>query len=326
MKTHHHNLRIISAGFGIIACAIQGLSAQTTFTLLDQAELVNHWPSSDGLIGTSDDVISGNPSTTNSSAPNTNGAASYNAFDFGQSSIPDGNLFPPGRQAITFLDEGNTVSVDMDVARNGGGPLILSWNLSGSEPFFGHGPYSAAITAVNSGSYNTANHSFSQNIDFSANLNSGLANSSSFDLSGIALVVESADYGNESGNDYVDDVLIPIAQAINADALFFAMGSGTVPPADNFAFGQMDITASLIGFVVDSEPAPLPALTILRDENSVTLSWPSSATNAVLESSTELETPEPWSVHAPPYSSDGDQNTFTYAINENSRFFRLRSP
>lgn len=309
-----------------LACTIATLPAQTTFTLVDEATLVNHWPSTDGLIGSADDVVSANASTTNMSAPNSNGAASYNAFDFGQGAVPDANLFPPNRQAITFLDQGNTVSVDMDVARNGGGPLILGWNLSGSEPFNGHGPYSAEITAVNSGSYNTSNHSFTQNIDFKANLLSGEANSGSFDFSGTAYVVESSDFGTETGNSHVDDVLIPIAQAMSADALFFAMGSGTVPAADNFAFGQMDITASIVAFVVDTEPAPLTPPMVVLSDNSVIVSWPSSATEAILESNANLESPGTWTSHSPPYATVEDRNTFTYELAGERRFFRLRNP
>jgi hypothetical protein len=313
---------------GIFLAILSVAYAQTTFTLVDEASLVNHWPGLDGLIGSADDVVSANPSTSNGSAPNSSGAASYNAFDFGQGTVPDANLFPPNRQAITYLDAGGTISVDMTVAENGGGPLILGWDISGSEPFPGHGAYSAQITAVNSGSYNPNSHSFSQNVDFTANLTSGAANSSNFDLSGTAYVILSADFGESSGNDYVDSVLIPIAQSMNADGLIFLAGSGIVPAADNFGFPQMPITAAIFALMTETvtEPLPQPEIMLSEDLQSVVVTWPSSADTAILESSANLNSEPVWTIHSPPYESAEDENVFTYTTTEGRRFFRLRTP
>lgn len=303
--------------------------AQELFTLVNSENLANHWPGIDGKIGSADDVVSGTPSSSNGSAPNAQGSLSYNAFDFGMGTIPDANLFPPGRQAMTYLEAGNTVSIDMNAAADGTGPIILGWNVSGSEPFPGHGPFTAEITAVNSGNYNPETKEFSQNVDFSANLLSGQANSSSFDLSGNAWIVEASDFDSGIGDVYVDDVLIPIAKSMNATAMVYLMGTGTVPAADNFGFPEMGITAAIFGLAgIDDNGGngPLPSLNISLTPNSeIQLSWAVSDGDVILQSNASLNAENEWADIQPPYSVEEGVNILTMEAAENSMFFRLRN-
>lgn len=330
VSSRFHNPRLNSylAAAVLLAFSLQATIAQSEFTLKNATALLDHWPGPDGAIGTGDDVVSSTPSTTNQSAPNASGALSYNAFDFGQGDILDADLFPPQRQAITFLDEGNTISIDSDVAENGGGALITGWNVSGSEPFPGHGPYTAQITAVNSGSYDPVSRQFTQNIDFTANLASGPANSSNFDLSGTAYWLEAADYDAGTGSDYVDSVLIPIAKAMNAGAMLYVMGTGTVPAADNFGFPEMDITAALFAVAASDDPGEDPPLVVpeIRTDGAgtVTVSWPSTQNDVVVESSPSLESDALWTEHTGPYEVDGESFVLAEPSADPMRFFRLR--
>lgn len=313
--------RVIGSMVVSLLAAAPVSHAQTRFTLVDSDTLINHWPSTDGMIGTQDDVVGDQPSTTNGSAPNSEGAASYNAFDFGQGAVPDANLFPPGRQAITFLDAGGTVTIDDAVAAGGAGALITDWSVTGSEPFPGHGPYTATITAVNSGAYNPSDGVFTQNVDFSANLNSGAANSANFTLSGTAFVMNAADFGTGTGNAYVDSVLIPIAQALNADAMFYAMGSGTVPMADNGGFPEMDVTAVLFG--VSSATSPDPVLNVAKvGSGRVEVSWQAADDLWILQSRASVDTGQ-WDDESGQVTSSEGTHRATFDATEPLRVFRL---
>lgn len=314
---------VASMTIGLFKIHSQG----SVYQLVNDLSMVNHWPGVDGQIGTSDDVVSSDPSSTNGSTPNLNGALSYNAFDFGQGTVPDANLFPPGRQAITFLDATSTVNIDESIALSGSESrsLFLGWDVSGSEPFPGHGDYSAQITAENSGSYNPETHFFTQNIDFTANLLSGQANSSNFDLTGTAYVIAAEDFEAGTGNEYVDTVLIPIAQAKNAARMFFAMGSGTVPAADNFGFGQMNITAILFALkgTRQVEPEPVSLSIDLNGDGGVTISWPFSAGVFSLESLSGISSNSDWFLHEPPYDVIDDHASVTLPASDPIRIFRL---
>lgn len=236
--------------------ASPALAALTSFQVVATGDLVNHYPGMDGQVGTGDDVVSGSPTATYGSAPNGTGSLSFNAFNFGGAA--DSSL-PPDRNAVTFLAAGGTVEVDLAIAASGGGALIGGWDLSGTEPFPGHGAYSAQITAVNSGSYTPASGSFNQNLDFTTSLTGGTANAMNFSLSGQAWVVSSTQYGSGIGVTYVDDVLIPLAQSLSADSFFYAYGSGTVPASTGGtggSFPEMDVTAGI--FAVAYAPVPEP--------------------------------------------------------------------
>lgn len=203
---------------------------------------LNHWPAADGWIGTGDDVVNGGPSSTNTSGPNTSGSFSFNAFDFGNGQDP---WMPSGMNAMTFLQ--GTVTIDGSVASGGGGPLVVDWNVSGTEPFTGHGPYSSTIAAVNSGSYDPGTGAFALDIDFAAVLNAGADTSQGFAMTGEAWVVNFAARRGGTGNAYVDGVLAPLAASLGASSLLYVSATGTVPAANGGRWPQMPVYATLVG-------------------------------------------------------------------------------
>ncbi len=254
--------RILTIGLVLFASALPAGAAQVTYNLITaQAGALNHYPGTDGLLATGDDLISSSASSVFSSAPNSLGSYSYNAFDFiGDGSLTDAGM-PPGKNAITFVQ--GTVTADTTVAQNGGGPIIAGLNVSGSEPFPGHGAYTAQVTAVNGGAYDTGSHAFTLDIDFLANLSAGTAPASSFTLSGTAVLVDAANFSNPTGDAYVDAVLIPLAQSLGASSLFFAHGSGIVPASSGGtggSFPSMPVEAAIVG--ITTVPLP-PALLLL---------------------------------------------------------------
>lgn len=105
-------------------------------------------------------------------------------------------------------------------------------------------------------------------MDFTANLAGGTAESVNFDLSGQAFLVAAADFGNSTGNIYVDTVLIPMVQSKNATSLFFIHGSGIVPESTGGSgdfFPQMPIQAVIVGMTTDT-PGINPIYNLLFDE------------------------------------------------------------
>lgn len=205
----------------------------------------DHWMGPDGDIGTVDDVINGSPSPMNGSAPNP-GRLSYNAFDFTGIGTTDVG-FPDGYNAVTFLT--GSAEIDLDVAGGGVSTVPLFTNLSvtsGTEPFPGHGPFTADFTNIDSGSYDPATRAFTLTADFAANLGGFPDTADDITMAGTAWVVESADFGTPTGNAYIDDVLVPIAQARNADRLLYASGTGIIPPANGGSWGTMPFKAVIV--------------------------------------------------------------------------------
>ena len=210
---------LVSTGFS----AVQADELLYEFYEDDQA--VNIFPGADGLIGTGDDQFSTQPTPINRSGPNVNGSYSYIAFDFG-GGITDAPLLPTGFNAISFLSGSVTGDPDEFVL---GGAIISGLDVGGTEPFPGHGAFSAQITKQNSASYNSLTGEFNINIDFAANLVAGSANGVNFDFIGEAWLVGSVDFDTFDSNTYVRDVLIPKAKTAGASKLIYINGSGTVP-------------------------------------------------------------------------------------------------
>ena len=154
------------------------LSAQplTLGVATNDGNVVNHWPAADGLIGTGDDVINANGSMNNNSGPNAAGTYSFNAFDFTGSCFVTDPWMPPCMNAMTFLN--GTVTIDQTIAASGGGPLLMNWNVSGTEPFGGHGPYASSIAAVNGGTYTPGTGAFTMDVDFEATLGGAVTDTS----------------------------------------------------------------------------------------------------------------------------------------------------
>jgi hypothetical protein len=238
----------------LLGTASTSILAVQTYKAVSETAIANTWPGADGLIGTADDTVSENNSPMSNSLPNANGSHSYNAFDFG-SGLTDAPLLPDGMNAITFLE--GTVSIDESVAANGGGPLFTAWVVAGTEPFAGHGDYDGRATATNSGSYDPTTGEFTQNFDFSLNLLGGTAIATNFEMSGIAHVVSSTQYATGIGNNYVDTVLIPLAQSRGALGFIYTNASGVVPASSGGTggtFPSMPIQAVLVAFIENPDP------------------------------------------------------------------------
>jgi len=211
---------------------------------------VTHFPGPDGLIATGDDVVSPATSATSGSAPNTLGTLSYNAFAF--SATPDPAI-PTDFNAITFLE--GVVEIDPAVATTGIGDLLTGFTITGSEPFVGHGPYTAELAAISGSSYDPVTHAFSITMDMLATFPSGLGLAEDFTLEGVAYVVDAPDFGTPTGNPYVDSVLLPMAAGMSAESVAYFDAAGMVSGAPG-VFGAMPIRAVLVGIVVP-EPASL---------------------------------------------------------------------
>lgn len=234
-----------------------GGSSETTFILYNGSSPLNHWPGPDGLVGTGDDLISSASSPKYFSGANSLGSLSYNAFDFtGIGSNPETTRLPNPMNAVTFLQ--GTVN-----AQNSSYP-ITGWNVQGTEPYAGHGPYSAQITAVNSGWWEYSSGSgwiggpFSENVNFSASLLAGGGTATNFTFSGVAFLVTDVANATATANPYVDSVLVPLGRSLGASQLFFAHGTGTVPASSGGSGGswpQMPIEGVLVGFSTVPEPS-----------------------------------------------------------------------
>ncbi len=219
-------LALIFVLFSGLPVASASADALTHQIVVGDVDVLNAWPGPDGEIGTGDDVVSAIPSPINDSAPNSIGSYSYNAFDFG-GGTPESALLPDPMDAITFLE--GTVVVDSVVGASGGGAIITEMNVMGTEPFIGHGAYDAQILAINSGTYNSTTKAFTLDVDFTTTLVVGTAEAIGFALSGTAYFVDLMAPVGGTGNDYVDNVLVPLAQARGAGSLFYMRATGTVP-------------------------------------------------------------------------------------------------
>jgi len=225
------------------------------FTVVTNGGMVNHWPGPDGLIGTIDDHVSGANSPVHDSLPNENGSLSYNAFWFEYLPFEEPLHLPTGMNAVTFVE--GTIVGDMDVAASGGGPIVLDWNVTGTEPYAGHGPYSSTILDVDelNSSYDAGTHAFTLRIDFQAELVYQTDSSLDFDITGTAWMIDADDFGTATGVPYIDDVLIPLAQGLNATGLFFLQGSGTIPASEHGLWEEMPMQASFFGISRPETPA-----------------------------------------------------------------------
>jgi len=175
------------------------------YRLLASAEVSNHWPGADGLIGTKDDVHSGDACPTSKSDPNSNGDYSYISF----SGEPGSRLFPSGRY-ISFVE--GFVTIDDDVAGSGGGPLITDWHLAGTEFQAGGGDFDSRITLPLSGSYQPESRELVQDVSITGNVGPIDAKSlADYDLAGEIWIVDESDYGT-TGNTYLDERVCPLAR------------------------------------------------------------------------------------------------------------------
>jgi len=230
----------------LMLAALPALAAAATASFeftADNAAVVDHWPGLDGMVGNADDLIGSTPSPIEDSAPNP-GSYSYNAFDFGSGVTEDG--LPDGFNAITFI--AGSVEIDLDVAANGSAelPVVTALSVtSGTEPFPGHGPFTAEFTNV-TGAYDVPTRGLTLNVDFAADLGGTPDTALNMKIVGQAWVIEDKDFGTATGNAYVDDVVVPLAQAEGATRVAWVMASGLIPLAENFSWGPMPFVASIV--------------------------------------------------------------------------------
>jgi len=220
--------------------------------VIDNPSILYRWPGPDGHIDTGDDLEDANDSPTSGSSSNALASFSYNAFDFdGSGTSTDPTRLPLPMNAVTFLAGAVIVN---EAAFQGSGtnnvPIIDGWTVTGSEPFPGHGPYTSITSAVNSGTFNTVNGDFTLNVNFTAILLGGTATAVNFDMAGEAYLVADVQFAKQTGNDYVDNVLVPMAKARQANSLVYIRGTGTVPAStggSGGSFPEMPIEAVLVG-------------------------------------------------------------------------------
>ncbi len=231
--------------------ALTGAATATFDFTADFTGMINHWPGSDAMIGTDDDLIDPGTWPVEGSEPNP-GTYSYNAFDFGSGQTGPG--MPDGFNAITYIT--GTVEIDLDVAVNGSldQPLVTGLNVtSGTEPFPGHGPFTAEFTNT-TGAYDAPTGGMTLTADFTANLNGSVDTSLGMNIVGQAWVIEDEDYGTATGHAYLDDVVIPLAQAEGATRALFILGSGIIPVAEGLSWPSMPFVAAIVA-LDDSEVA-----------------------------------------------------------------------
>jgi len=181
------------------------------------------YPGADGRVGTGDDVASADVTTIVGSDPNLLGRHSFAAFE---AFVADPAL-PGSNTAISFL--GGVIELDPAVAASGGGPLIVAGGAT--ETGFGQGLSDTLLTilAVNGGSYDPVTGAMTLDVDIEAALVGTTRQYTNQVLSGTATVIDSADFGTATGDAYLDNVLIPRAQSLNADGLVLIELSGTAP-------------------------------------------------------------------------------------------------
>ena len=77
--------------------------------------------------------------------------------------------------------------------------------------------------------------------------------------------------------------------------------------------------------LLKQSPSPSPKLAVSRTGNQALVSWPTSATGFVLESTSTLS-PSNWTLVTTPSVVSGEQNSVTVDAGSGSRFYRLRKP
>jgi len=65
-------------------------------------------------------------------------------------------------------------------------------------------------------------------VDFSYTIGGNVSAEPGVELTGTAIYVESGDFGNATGNAYVDNVAVPLAQSYGASSVLFVTGTGTL--------------------------------------------------------------------------------------------------
>jgi uncharacterized repeat protein (TIGR01451 family) len=206
-------LRIAAALFALL---LPGEVLAEQFVLLGGfADALNHYPGADNQVPTGDDVVSARVTMIGASDPNFHGDYSFVVFPI----------------SVSFLE--GTTTIDLNAGATD--PLVTALDTTGTGIRQGLPLTRLRITAVNSGSLTTINNlntdslmfEGTQNVDLEATLDGGIMQTfSGVDIDGTAFVVDDADYAAFNADAYVDNVLIPIAQAAGATKLLFLQAEG----------------------------------------------------------------------------------------------------
>ena len=210
------------------------LSESTTFTMVSgDPGMINHWPAADASFFVE-------------SAPNSYGSYCYNAFDFGTGQTDPG--IPSPYDAITFIEGSVDIDLDAVSGRVSQEPWITGLTVTqGTLPHPFHAPYSAAFTAINDW-IQWGDHNFIINVDFEANLGGSPDTALNMEMEGEIWMIAAADFGTPSGHPYLDEVIIPRAQAQQASRFVFMWAMGTIPAAEGESWGPMPMLATVVGF------------------------------------------------------------------------------
>jgi uncharacterized repeat protein (TIGR01451 family) len=241
MRTGLMRLLLGAALFGTL---LRGAAIAEQFVLLGgHLDALNHYPGADNLIDTGDDVVSALVTTIGSSDPNFHG--DYSAV-----------VFPI---SVSFLE--GTTTIDLGAGMSD--PLVTALSVTGTGIRQGLALSNLRITAVNSGSLTTITNlntnslmfEGSENVDLEVTLGNGIVQAfAGVDLGGTAFVVDDDDYAAFNADPYVDNVLIPIAQAAGATKLLFLQAEGMLIASLPLVINPSAFTLTLVG--LSGVPAP----------------------------------------------------------------------
>ncbi len=197
--------------------------AQVYDLLAGDPPALHHYPGADGRIGTSDDTVSHALTSIVGSDPNVHGAYSFAVFE----AFFADPLLPFNSTAASFVH--GSVELDPVVAAGGGGSLLV--NATGIGTGFGQGlgVSTLEILAVNGGSYDPVTGALTLNADIEASAAGVTRQFTNAAVSGSAVLLDAADFGTGSGDLYVDSVLVPRAQALNAQGVVLIVLNGVAP-------------------------------------------------------------------------------------------------
>lgn len=239
-----------------------GAAAGQSYSLLGGLPAaLNHYPGPDGLVLSGDDAVSAQITNTVGSDPNFQGDLSYASgvtFPPGDADLPLTLLSMPdplNYDGIAFLE--GAVTLDPTVAAAVSAinqPLVSAISATATAFRQGLGVGSLSFTAVHSGSYDPVGHTAAENVDLRLS-NAWISQDvSGVDLSGSAFVVPSSDFGAFNANTYVQNEVIPRAQAAGAAGVVFIQLRGVLPQTLPFVFFDTPVLLNLVG-LLDAAPA-----------------------------------------------------------------------
>lgn len=222
--------------------AASAVHAQSFELLAGDPAAAHHYPGPDGRVGTGDDVVSAAPTGIIGSDPNVHGTYSFAAYEsFG----PGDPALPGDNTTVSFFR--GSAAVDSAAASGGGGALLTGASATGTGFGQGLGVSTLEVLNVDGGSYDPGTGALTLQADIELSVAGLTQTFDDVSVSGTALVVDSADFGAGTGNAYVDNVLIPRAQSLNAGGLLFMEFTGQLPISPPMVIINAPFTVVLAG-------------------------------------------------------------------------------